>query len=169
MVSLSLMAVIYLVNQGKEFGAFGLHLCFDVPVAVSYVIYVALCIFLTWLCSLAFSKLETMNLSNSNVNNIESADSTFVPMYFAYVFVGVSIQSNDSLIWCYLLTTVICYCAQIYYFNPLFYLLGYRYYFVTNSTDKKLLVMTRKRIYLNQNVDFTHLKRLNDYSYVDIS
>ena len=169
-VSLLLLAVIYLINSNMEIGKLtGAHLCFDVPAIVSYFIYMAGSLFLTWLCTLAFPHLETISLQSANVKEIESADSAFVPMYLAYVFVGVSISSTISLILCYLLIAVICFFAQNYYFNPLYYILGYRYYFVTNSTNKKLLIMTKKHIYLGQEMDFTALKRLNDYSYVDIN
>lgn len=169
-VSLLLLAVIYLINMGIEIGPLtGIHMWFDMPAIVSYLIYILGSLFLTWLCTLAFPNFETIDLHSSNIKAIESADSTFVPMYLAYVFVGVSIQNDTSLIWCYLLIVIICFFAQNYYFNPLYYLLGYRYYFVINSTDKKILIMTKKQIYLGQEIDFTNLKRLNDYSYVDIN
>ncbi len=170
LVSLLLLAVIYLINSSIEIGRLtGLHLWFDMPAIVSYLIYIVGSLFLTWLCTLAFSKMETISLQSTNIKGIESADSTFVPMYLAYVFVGVSIQNEISLILCYLLIAIICFFAQNYYFNPLFYILGYRYYFVINSADKKLLIMTKKHIYLGQEIDFANLKRLNDYSYVDIN
>ncbi len=169
-VSLSLLIVIYLINSGTEIGKLiGLHLSFDMPAIVSYGIYIIVGLFLTWLCTCPFSYLETIDFKKENIKVIESADSTFVPMYLAYVFVGVSIQSGISLIICYLLIAVICFFAQNYYFNPLFYVLGYRYYFITNSSDKKLLIMTRKHVYLGQEIDFPNLKRINDYTYVDIN
>lgn len=147
----------------------GVHLWFDVPAIVSYIIYIATSIFLSWLCTLAFPKLESMHLSTVNIKIVESADYTFIPMYLAYVFIGISVHGDMSFILCYLLISVLCFCSQSYYFNPLFYVLGYRYYFVTNSLNKKVLVITKKHIYLGQNVDFPNLKRLNDYTYVDLN
>lgn len=85
LVSLLLLAVIYLINGSIEIGRLtGLHLWFDMPAIVSYLIYIVGSLFLTWLCTLAFS-------------------------------------------------------------------------------------MTKKHIYLGQEIDFANLKRLNDYSYVDIN
>lgn len=168
-ISLLLLAIIYLVNHNIELGTLtGLHLDVDMPPIVSYTLYIVGALFVSWLCTFVFPWLQTISLSKANVKNIESADATFVPMYFAYIFVGVSINSFTSLVFCYLIISIICLCAQTYYFNPLLYLLGYKYYFITNSTDKKILIMTKKRIYLGQTLDFERLKKMNDYTYLDI-
>lgn len=118
--------------------------------------------------TLFFKKLDQIEMHFEAVASIEAADMTFVPVYFAYVFVGVSIQSWTSLLFCYALLTIICFRAQTYLFNPLAYLLGYRYYFVTNTLGKKLLVMSRKDIALNEKVDFNDLRRLNSFTYIDM-
>ena len=134
----------------------------------SYLLYLAICLGVTWIMTLFFKNLSSIKMHSDVVTSIEAADMTFVPVYFAYVFVGVSIQSWTSLVFCYALLTVICYFAQTYLFNPLAYLLGYRYYFVTNTIGKKLLVMSRKKIALNEKVDFNDLRRLNSFTYIDI-
>lgn len=170
LVSLSLLAVIYLINSGTEIGALiGWHITgYDMPAWGSYLIYCLVSILLTWLSSLLFKFFEEHNMPAGNVKCIESADGVFIPTYLAYVFVGLSVSGLTQLFFCYAILSVICFAAQIYLFNPAFYLLGYKYYFVTNSVNKKLLVMTKKRILLSTTVEFTNLYRINDYTYIEL-
>ena len=146
LVSLSLLATIYMVNskttikiwESYDFPTWASQVC-------SYLLYLGICLFVTWIMTLFFKKLDQIEMHFEAVASIEAADMTFVPVYFAYVFVGVSIQSWTSLLFCYALLAIICFRAQTYLFNPLAYLLGYRYYFVTNTLDKKLLVSKRPK------------------------
>lgn len=170
LVSLSLLVVIYLINSGTEIGTlFGLHISsVDVPAYVSYAIYCAASILLTWISSLLFNKFERHDFPDRNIVCIESADGTFIPTYLAYVFIGLSVNGLVQLLFCYGILAIICYAAQIYLFNPVFYLLRYKFYFVTNSRNKKLLVMTKKEILLSENAMFENLYRVNDYTYVEL-
>lgn len=167
-ISLSLFAAIYLINSGTDIERLlGRELPFEVAPIWSYLGYFVMSLALTWATTWAFGRLERLEMRTENIKGVEAADATFVPMYFAYVFVGVSIQSMASLAFCYALLAVICFLAQTYSFNPLFYVLGYKYYFVTNSAGRKLLVMSRRHIRLGADVEFRDLRRLNDFTYVD--
>lgn len=169
LVSLSLLVPIYMVNNTttiKRLEDYG------VPIwasqVFSYSLYLVICLGMTWIMTRFFKKLGQIEMHFDAVASIEAADMTFVPVYFAYVFVGVSIQSWTSLLFCYTLLAIICFFAQTYLFNPLAYLLGYKYYFVTNTIGKKLLVMSRKNIALSERVDFNDLRRLNSFTYIDM-
>lgn len=170
LVSLSLLAVIYLINKGIEIGTLtGWQvLDFDAPAWMSYLIYFGGSVLLTWLSSLLFKYFEKYDIPKENVRCVESADGVFIPTYIAYVFVGLSVSGLTQLFFCYAILSIICFAAQTYLFNPAFYLLGYKFYFVTNSINKKLLVMTKKRILLSTTVDFSKLYRINDYTYVEL-
>ena len=169
LVSLSLLATIYMVNskttikiwESYDFPTWASQVC-------SYLLYLGICLLATWAMTLGYKYLGKIEMHFDTVTNIEAADMTFIPVYFAYVFVGVSIQSWASLLFCYALLAIICFFTQTYLFNPLSYLLGYRYYFVTNTLGKKLLVMSRKNITLDKRVDFNDLRRLNSFTYIDM-
>ena len=62
---------------------------------------------------------------------------------------------------------MLCYCAEIYLYNPIFHLLGYRFYFVT-ADKNKVLVMTKKDIKLGEQIEFKKLGQVNDFTYIDI-
>lgn len=163
-VSFLLLAVFFLINRSIDLEAL---IGFSIPPIISYSIYIITSLFLSWLCTLAMPKLESVNICGQNIKMVESADYTMVPMYIAYVFLGVSLQSMMSLLFCYSLITIICFRSQSYLFNPLFYVLGYKFYFITNSENKKLLLMTKNQIYFGQKFDSRIIKKLNDYTYVD--
>lgn len=164
-VSLFLLVVVYFINKGASLEISMEHnsyyYCTFLVLMFCYWLF-------SWLLTKGFKYLAIDYLLSSDIENIEAADATFVPMYFAYIFIGLSIQSFTSLLLCYLLLVMICYCAQTYYFNPLYYLFGYKYYFVTNSVKQKLLIMSRRRIPLGAKINFNSLARINDFTYIDI-
>lgn len=161
-VSLSLLVVIYLINSNTDINVLGL------PKWISYGFYCVSSVFLTWISSKFIRFFEYQDIKSNNIKTIESADGIFIPTYLAYIFIGLSIKGITELMFCYIIIVVICFSAQIYLFNPIFYLLGYKFYFVTNSINKKLLIMTKKRILLNETVSFSNLYRINDYTYVEL-
>lgn len=156
------MVVIYLINSNTDINVLGL------PKWISYGFYCVSSVFLTWISSKFIRFFEYQDIKSNNIKTIESADGIFIPTYLAYIFIGLSIKGITELMFCYIIIVVICFSAQIYLFNPIFYLLGYKFYFVTNSINKKLLIMTKKRILLNETVSFSNLYRINDYTYVEL-
>lgn len=171
-VSLSFLVVIYLINS--QTGIDALTRCcipeveIQIPLWASYGLYCVACILLTWMSSKMFGLFDLQDIQSCNIKEIESADGVFIPTYLAYIFVGLSVKGLTELLFCYTILVVICFVAQIYLFNPAFYLLGYKFYFVTNSIDKKLLIMTKKKILFNETADFPRLYRINDYTYVEL-
>lgn len=158
--SLSLLAIICIANGGV-----------DMCAPHRYILLICLIvgsILFSYFLIRFFQYFEVVQLETSNIESIEAADAMFVPMYFAYVFIGLSIQSLISLLFCYALLVLISFRAQTYYFNPLYYLFGYKYYFVTNSVKQKLLIMSRRRIPLGAKINFNSLACINDFTYIDI-
>ena len=168
-ISLSLLVVIYLINKGVTLGSIiESEWLSRLPEWMSYCIYAIIPIIMSYLLTLLFPLFGKANLTNANIGEIESANSAFLPVYMAYVFVGLSINNCSSLIYCLLLLIVLCFLSQSYVFNPLFYFLGYKYYFVTNSTKHKLLIMTRRNFRLNETLEFQKLAKLNDFTFIDL-
>lgn len=167
-----LLVSIYLINHsitiGKILNTMGIT-CFsiDLPNVVSYLLYIAVPFIVTHLGHKRFSKLDHADIKENNIKQIESASSFFLPTFFGYVFVGLSISNWATLLLAYIVLTILCYCAEIYLYNPIFHLLGYHFYFVT-SDKNKVLVMTKKNIRLGEHVEFNILGQVNDFTYIDI-
>ena len=167
-----LLVSICLINHGITIGKI-LNACgitgipFDLPDILSYVIYLVIPIILSYCNHKRFPKLDHVNIEECNIVMIESASALFLPTFFAYVFVGLSINNFAMLAFAYIALTVLCYCAEIYLYNPIFHLLGYRFFFVTVDKNK-VLVMTKKEIRLEEHVEFKQLGRVNDFTYIDL-
>ena len=167
-----LLISIYLTNNSitlgqilKELGVSCVTL--DLPNAISYILYFVIPILLTYLNHRRFPKLDHADIKESGINMIESASAVFLPTFFGYVFVGLSISNLATLVFAYIVLTILCYCAGIYLYNPIFHLLGYRFYFVT-ADKNKVLIMTKKDIKLGERVEFKKLGQVNDFTYIDI-
>ena len=167
-----LLVSIYLINHSitigqilKECGVTCISI--DLPNVTSYMIYIVLPVLLTYLNHRTFPKLDHANIKEENINMVESASAIFLPTFFGYVFVGLSINNNLTLVIAYIVLTILCYYAEIYLYNPIFHLLGYRFYFVT-ADKNKVLVMTKKDIKLGELIEFKTLGQVNDFSYIDI-
>lgn len=170
--SISLLAVIYLINNGigvgTLLGEIGIHLKYDLPQWVSYVAYVVFAIGFAGGLTLFFKKLRPGELLNKNIEQLDSDNSGFLAMIMAYVFVGLSIKNGWTLISVMLFLMIFNLCGSSHIYNPLFYLFGYRYYYVTSSKTK-ILVMTRTKYPLGSDADFKRCGCLNDYTYIDLS
>lgn len=167
-----LLISICLINKGITLGQILIKIAdksipIDLPNWISYCIYFIIPIITTWCETIRFSKLDPTEIKGEAISEIESASFTFLPTFFAYVFVGLSINTVASLVLIYVTVSILCFCAEIYLYNPIFHILGYRFYFVTIK-NHKILIMTRKEIKLREAIEFKRLGQINDFTYIDI-
>lgn len=169
--SVSLLATIFLINKGigigKILAEIGIRVNCDLSQYYSYLVYILLPVLFAWLLTRLFPKLRPGELQSGNVSEISADNSSFLAMILGYVFVGLSINNVHALLVIMGLLLIFNLCGNSYIFNPLFYLFGYRYYYLTSS-GIKFLVMTKKKINLGSKGDFSQAKCLNDFTYIDI-
>ena len=79
-------------------------------------------------------------------------------------FIGGSINIETILILS-ILFILLWLCNDIYYFNPLFILLGYNYYFVTSKKGVKILIISKQKYKIIKYFD--SLIRINDYTFLE--
>lgn len=96
------------------------------------------------------------------------ADRDFLPTYLGYFFVSLSINDNITMIILYAIVFIFTFLSQTQYFNPVFLLFGYHYYYITTSQDTKIFVIARGRVIRNkENIDFQNLRRINDTTFIE--
>lgn len=96
------------------------------------------------------------------------ADRDFLPTYLGYFFVSLSINNNITMIILYAIVFIFTFLSQTQYFNPIFLLFGYHYYYVTTPQDTKIFVIARGRVIRNkENVNFQNLRRINDTTFIE--
>lgn len=170
--SISLLAVIYLINNGIGVGTLlgevGILVKYDLPQWVSYIFYVVVVIGFAGLLTLMFKRLRPGELLKQNIEQIDADNSGLLAMILAYVFVGLSINNGWTLIAVMLFLLIFNLCGSSHIYNPLLYLFGYHYYYVTSSKTK-ILVMTKTKYPLGADADFKQCGCLNDYTYIDLT
>lgn len=135
----------------------------------SYVFYLLIVLAINLFMSLNFNKLPNkVEIKECNISRIYPASENFIPTFFAYIFLGLSISNFSTLLIVFFGLTIICYFGDMYLYNPIFYLIGYRYYYVERTDGSKVLVLTRKYLLKGNVCDFFDIREVNDHTYIDM-
>ena len=124
-----------------------------------YLILSALSLFLA-------KKLGTDNLEKCL--EIENANNSFIPTYLGYFFLGLSIDNWQLLVFIYLIIFVFTLISQAQYFNPIYLLFGYNFYYVTTNQKTKIFLITKRKIRNVVCESFSYLKRVNDTTFLEL-
>lgn len=165
--STSLIVVVYLVKERCTISDFNIPL-FTLPNYISYVIYVLIPIILT-LISLYISKyLSKDSIDIGKVKQIEQANNAFLPSYLGYFFVALSVPYCDTLVFIFLILFVFTFLSQTLYFNPLFLIFGFQFYYLTTTNEIKIFIITRKELKDPKLTEFKELRRINNFTFIDL-
>jgi hypothetical protein len=162
----SLILVIFFIKE--EYTLNSLHeKLYNLPNYVSYIIYFFVPIVLTYV-SLYISKfLGNSNITKGSITEVENANNAFLPSYLGYFFVALSINNSDTLIFVFIILFVFTFLSQTLYFNPLFLIFGYHFYNISTNNKAKLFVITKNEINKVDDIEFTQLKRINNFTFID--
>lgn len=142
----------------------------DLPNLISYAVYLLIVLITSKLMLLWVPSLkDSIEVKSENIDKIYPASESFLPTFFAYVFLGLSINNWTSLFFVYVALGIFCLCSEMYMYNPLFYIFQYRFYYVEMKSGSKILVMSKYEFQLGHKKDFTRLKKINDFSYIDLN
>lgn len=162
----SLILVIFFIKEEDTLN--GLHeKLYSLPNYVSYIIYFFVPIVLTYI-SLYISKfLGNSNITKGSITEVENANNAFLPSYLGYFFVALSVNNSDTLIFVFIILFVFTFLSQTLYFNPLFLIFGYHFYNISTNNKAKLFVITKNEINKVDDIEFTQLKRINNFTFID--
>ncbi|BDD00529.1 hypothetical protein PEPS_28090 (plasmid) [Persicobacter psychrovividus] len=136
-----------------------------VPDWVSYILYFLLPIVTTQI-SLGLSRfLDTDSVEN--IEEVEQANNAFLPSYLGYFFVALSVGSYNTLGYIFSILFVFTFFSQTLYFNPLFLLFKYHFYYLTTNNRVKIFVITRKTLKSPSTITLGNLKRINNFTFID--
>lgn len=173
-----LLIFIYLLNHSITIGTILKELSFvsdevalpDLPNWISYTVYLLIVLVTSKLMLLWFPSLkDSIDVKLENIDKIYPASESFLPTFFAYVFLGLSINNWTSLFFVYVALGIFCLCSEMYLYNPLFYIFKYRFYYIDMKSGFKILVMSKYGFQLGHKKDFTRLKKINDFSFIDLN
>ena len=135
---------------------------------VSYAVYLVSVIVFTAIC-LFLSKFLPDEIISGGIKEVKLMDSSYLSSFSWYFFIALIITDDITLIVMAVIIFIFAYYSQTLYFNPLFLVFGYKFYYVTMRNGMKLLVFSRKRIRSVNGLRFDSLKRINDYTFIDRS
>lgn len=144
------------------------RLFFDRIGGYSIFIYIIVILLFTALCLKGREILP--NDSIEGICTISMANDTYMPSYLGYFFVALSIQNKDWLTFgvVFCVIYIFTFFSQSLYFNPLFLIFGYNFYYVTSHNQTKIFVISRKKdIRGSDKINFNSLKRVNEFTFID--
>ncbi|CAI2768519.1 hypothetical protein [Flavobacterium collinsii] len=158
-----LIVVVYLVKEKYEFIFLD-----EYHTYYSWILFVAIPIILSALSFLIARYLPKDRLQNNSVLEIELANNNFLPTYLGYFFVSLGIEDVSTLIVVFTIIYVFTFLSQTLYFNPIFLLFGYHFYFIKTSRNIKIFLITRKQLKTPGENGFEKLRRINNYTFIEL-
>ncbi len=133
---------------------------------LSVLVYVVIILLFTLLC-LFFSRFLPSEIISGGIQDVELVDGTYLPSYLGYFFVALSIENISTVIIVGAIIAVFVYYSQTLYFNPLFLIFKYKFYYLTMDNGMKLFILTTRSIRNVDGLKFVELKRINDFTFID--
>lgn len=166
----SLILVVYLVKEQKVLNELH-HLIANLPHFVSYILYFSVPVIFTFLSLLLSKWLASDSIESekgkSAIKEVEQANNAYLPSYLGYFFVALSVPYCDTLIFVFSILFLFTFLSQTLYFNPLFLVFGYHFYYITTENNIKIFLITKKNLKNPGQMDFPSLKRINDFTFID--
>ena len=168
--STSLIIVVFLVKEKVVINK--LHpILADLPEFVSYSFYFLVPVLLTFISLIISRWLDKDSIEKVDekpvITEVEQANNAFLPSYLGYFFVALSVPYCETLIFVFALLFLFTFFSQTLYFNPLFLLFGYHFYYLTTTNNTKIFLITRKSIKVPANIDLPQLRRINNFTFID--
>lgn len=157
--SIILLLMVYFVKEKIWIKIFGIY---------TVILYALIPLCLAFIC-LLLSHLLSNDCMNGDILGIELANDAYLPSYLGYFFVALSIPTNDilTLLFVFSILFLFVFCSQALYYNPLFLILGYKFYYVTNSKSMKIFIISKRELRICDSFTFNKLKRINNYTFID--
>jgi len=158
----SLIIVIFLIKEQTVLIALN-----KFPNWMSYLVFILIPIALTGL-SLILTKFLSDDSIEGGIKDLEQANNAYLPSYLGYFFVALSVPYEETLVFVFLLLFMFTFFSQTLYFNPLFLFWGNHFYYLTTDKNVKIFLITKKKMRSTDNICFPKLKRINNFTYIDI-
>ncbi len=140
----------------------------DIPHYLSFSGYVVACILLAWFSLFMARFLSSDHMSQDSVERLEQANDIFLPSYLGYFFVALSTPNWEVFLFVFSIILILIFFSRAGYFNPLYFLFGYRFYYITTTRSVTVLLITKRRLKVPSDIHFDKIKRVNDFTFIDV-
>ena len=159
--------MVFFIKEGTVINSLHQNLS-NLPNIVTYSLYFDVVLIFTWLSIHFTNFLDTDVIDNGAITAIEPANDAFLPSYLGYFFVALSVPSMEIFIYVFGIICVFIFYSRISYFNPIFFLFGFNFYYIMTNENIKVLLITQRQLKESKNVAFNNLKRINNYTFIDV-
>ncbi len=133
-----------------------------------YLLYFFILLIVNYVAVFWAKGLGKNNIPKGDIMSIEQVNDSFLPSYLGYFFVSLSIPSVEIFIFIFLLIGILVFFSRSAYFNPMFLLFGFNFYNCTTKIGVKILIITKQQIKLPRSIGFTNIRRINNFTFIDI-
>lgn len=158
-----LIVVIFLVKENYIFSFLE-----EYSIYYSWTLFTIIPILFTALSFIIAFNLPKDSISRNSIKEIELANNNFLPTYLGYFFVSLGIENVPVLIVVFTIIYIFTFLSQTLYFNPIFLIFGFHFYFIKTSADIKIFLITRKQLKAPREHNFEKLRRINNYTFIDL-
>ncbi|PKL53377.1 MAG: hypothetical protein CVV36_07320 [Candidatus Methanoperedenaceae archaeon HGW-Methanoperedenaceae-1] len=165
--SLLLSLVVFVIKEGFVINPLHPYLS-NLPSIISYILYLLVVLIFTWISMCLINRLGTDTIDAGSISVIEPANDAFLPSYLGYFFVALSVPNIEVFFYVFGIICIFIFNSRISYFNPIFFLFGFNFYYIVNNKNIKVLLITRNQLKEPKSVAFNNLKRINNYTFIDM-
>ena len=133
---------------------------------VTYVSYVLIPFLLT-LISLGICKFLAKS-TIKKVVTLETSNNDFLANYLAFFFVALSVKGFITFWVIFGMTILFTFVSRVSYFNPMFLVFGYNFYYVHTGENVKVMLISRKKLKSPHTFEAIYVRRINDYTFIEI-
>ncbi len=161
--SVSFFVIVFLIKN-KIFPI----ICWDIeyfPVIMSLA-YITIPFLLALIALFLSKKLSVSNIKS--IQTIEVSNNDFLANYLAFFFVALSVNDGLTFFVVFGITLVFTFVSRVSYFNPVFLIFGYTFYYVTIEDNIKIMLISKQKIKSPKTIDEILVRRINDYTFIEI-
>jgi hypothetical protein len=122
--------------------------------------------FILALLSLSLCK-KLSNSTLKKVDAIETSNNDFLANYLAFFFVALSVKGIESFCVVFGLTILFTFYSRVSYFNPVFLVFGYNFYYILTEEKVKIMLISKRKLKNPNSFEAMTVKRINDYTYFE--
>jgi hypothetical protein len=131
---------------------------------IIFIIYLSIPFVLAFL-SLYFCRLLSEDILEE-VIEIETSNNDFLANYLSFFFVALSIQKPEAFWIVLFMTLMFTFYSRVSYFNPVFLIMGYNFYYVTTTDNVKIMLISKSKLKSPRTFEPMIVRRINDYTFI---
>lgn len=161
--SVSFFVIIFLIKN-KIFP----NICWNIDhfQVLMSLVYLIIPFLLALIALFLSGKLSVSNIKS--IKTIEVSNNDFLANYLAFFFVALSVNDSLTFFVVFGITLVFTFVSRVSYFNPVFLIFGYTFYYVTIKDNVKIMLISKQKIKSPKTIDEILARRINDYIFIEI-